>query len=391
MRTRNLFRILCALTACLSAAASAAAQSDAAPTPEAGRLVVQVEPVKGAPPSYDPVPGGGWTIRFTRLRGARPRPADDAVQAVHVKARMAEGGLVEVTVGVHLGAKHFDRFEEVGKYRAAAGETFASAGLERFGVAPFVFKVLRARDAAAAPPEVVNLTQSVEAAVGEFTPTPIPRGKVTLRNLSPKRVRAVYVRQLIGGRNHAEGYISIGEGKTLMEPGGTAEERFIARTGSTSGSDFIPVAVESIVVATVLFEDYTFEGEPYPAALKRAFIEGERAQIPRLMELVREAHAAPDVESAAAVRRLREKVAALDYAAPPSAVDAVYEGHTELRPSERARWQSAVETTMHSVRREMLDALERFEARFGAAPAENSFKLWLKQRQGRYEGWLSRL
>ena len=55
------------------------------------------------------------------------------------------------------------------------------------------------------------------------------------------------------------------------------------------------------------------------------------------------------------------------------------------------RWESAVAGSMHLLRRELLDDLEAFEKKFRAAPADDSFKLWLGRRQALYEAWLARL
>lgn len=392
-----------ALAACLLASAATSAQetAPAAGAPQqptandvgAGKLVVQVEYFKGAVPGYKHVPGGGWFARFAKAGPSRLLKGDERVLAVGVKTRMAADGRVEITVGVHLGAKHFDRFEEVGKYYAAAGEAAAADGLTRFGVVPFRFRVLRVRDAAAAaaaPPEVENWTQSVEAVVTEFTPTPLPRGKVTLRNLSPKRVRAVYMKHFSGG--WSMGFRGAREGQTLMEPGGTAADTFAAWTGvAGNAAEFTPAPVVKVVVAAVLFEDYSYEGDAEHAALKRAFLEGERAQLQQLMALVREAHAAPDVETPAALQRLRAEVSALGYEAPAWAVDAVEGSDAGLAYGRPGRWNSPIEISMHRVRREMLDALDQFEKKLEESPAGNSFKRWLKQTQARYEGWLANL
>jgi hypothetical protein len=390
MKLKLLNHLGLTLAACLFASLSAAAQETPA-APAAGRLVVQVEYLKGAKPAFQLVPRSSWFGHFATVATPQPRAAADTVLAVDVKTRLGEDGRVEIRVGVHVGERHFDRLEVVGTYHAAAGETVTAGDLERVGVAPFVFSVMRVNDADAAPPSVVNRTQSIEAVVTEFTPTPLPRGKLTLRNLSSKPVRAVFIRQLVAGRSRLQGYVMGREGKTIMEPGGSAEKIFGTATGEPSASGFTPAAIDSLVVASVVFDDYTYEGEAEAAALKRAFSEGERAQLPPLMALVREAHAAPDVGSPAAPRRLREKVSALADAAPQWAVDAVLKGHSGLEPSQPGRWKSAVEIAMHSTRRELLDELERFEKKFQASPAENSFKLWLKQRQASFEAWLSRL
>lgn len=375
---------------CVLATGAAQAQESPAPTPATPRLVLQIEAVRGAKPSYHPVPGVAWTGRFGRVGTPRPRAAADTVQAVDFKARQV-GGRVELKVGVHVGERFFDRLDEVATYTLAPGETVTASELEAVGVAPFVFKVLRVNDADAAPPLVVNKTRSVEAVVTEFTPTPLPRSKVTLRNLSSKRVRAVELDQEFRGRRRATSMAAEREGRILMEPGGTYERKLAVTDGQATPSEFIPEAVESIIVAAVIFEDYTYEGEVMPAARARAYDEGERVQLPRVMALVRGAHAAPDAETAEAAARLRAGVAALGVTAPQSSVDAIMNAYPDLDRSQRDSVRSGVEVSMHRVRRQLLDDLDAFEKAFRAAPADNSFKLWLKERQASYESWLSRL
>lgn len=381
---------------CLLAPLSAGAQEPPAPAAAspspAQRLILQVEHVRGAKPTFQAVPQDVWFGRFVTTPTPRPRAAADTVRAVDVKTRAGKDGRVEIRVGVHVGARHFDRLEPVATYHAALGETVTAHELERVGVAPFVFKVLGIGETDAAAPTVVNVTQSVEAVVTHFAPTPLPRGRLTFRNLSSKRVRAIYLRQIVGGRNRLQGFVAEREGKTLMEPGGSAEKSFGVVTGEHADARFTPVPVESLVIDSVLFEDYTFEGEPGPAALKRAHLEGDRAQLPRLLALLREAHAAPD-----AVRALRAKLLALDDAAPQAVVDTVVRSYPgldsfDLGGADPGRWKGAVEVAMHWARRELLDDLDRFEDEsHSLKPPAGGFKGWLKQKQARYEAWLARL
>ena len=397
MRTKSLEQLARVLALCLLAPLAASAQETRAPAAPAQRLVVQVEYFKGAKLAFQHVPGSSWFGRFGAVATPHPRAASDKVRAVDVKTRAGEGGRVEITVGVHVGERHFDRLEPVAAYYAAPGETITANDLARVGVAPFVFKVLSVRETAAAPPSVQNMTQSIEAVVTEFTPAPLPRGKLTFRNLSPKRVRAVYVLEIVEGRRHLQGFVAEREGKMLMESGGSAEKVFGAATGEPSAAGFLPVAVESLVVDTVVFEDYTFEGEPERAALKRAFCEGQRAQLPRLIALLREAQGAPAAEGPAAARAFRARLMALGDPVPQAAVAAILRDYPGLhmyetaQTSDPSRWGSAVEISMHGLRRDLLNDLDRFETGSQSSPPAGGFKGWLKQWQARYEAWLSRL
>jgi hypothetical protein len=392
MMTKLLLNLCRAAALCVFASAAAAGQEPPAPKPAPTpvRLVVQVEYLKGAKLAYHPVPGGAWYGRFGTVGTPQPRAASDAVHAVDVKTR-PDGERVEIRVGVHVGERFFDRLDEVATYSLAPGETVTAAELETVGVAPFVFRVLRVNDADAAPPLVVNKTQSIEAVVSEFTPTPLPRTKLLLRNLSAKRVRAVELDQVFRGRRRATSQAVEPDGKLLLEPGATYERKLGVTDGQATPTDFTPEAIESVVVATVIFEDYTYEGDVEPAARARSFAEGARAQLPRLMALVRGAHAARDVETAVALGRFRAAVAALGITAPQSSVEAIMNAYPDLNASQRENVRVGVEVSMHGVRRELLDDLDAFEKSFRAAPTENSFKAWLKQKQARFEAWLSRL
>lgn len=387
MKQRLFAKLACALALCLLPSLAAAQEG---PLPVPSRLVVQVSYLAGAKPAYSAVPAGAWYGRFERVNTVEPRAAADNVLAVDVKTRL-DGERVEVRVGVHVGVRYFDRLVEVATYTVAPGETVTAGALEAFGVAPFVFKVLRVNDADAAPPVVVNKTQSIEATVTQFTPTPLPRAVVTLRNLSSKRVRTVELDQVFRGARRATSMATESNGKILMEPGGTYERKLWVTDGQSTGADFTPESIESIVVATVVFEDYTFEGDVGPAANTKAHDEGERVQLVRVMELIRSACAARDVGTAEAPGRFRAAVAALGVSAPQASIDAILKSYPGLGPGEPGRIRPLVGVSMHRVRRELLEELDAFEKQFRAAPASNSFKAWLKQKQALCEGWLSRL
>lgn len=390
MKQRLLARLVCALLA-LCLLSSLAAAQQVGPLPAPSRLVVQVSYLAGAKPAYAAVPAGAWYGRFERVHTVEPRAAADNVLAVDVKTRL-DGERVEVKVGVHVGVRYFDRFVEVATYTAAPGETVTAGALEAFGVVPFVFKVLRVNDADAAPPVVVNKTQSIEAAVTQFTATPLPRAVVTLRNLSSKRVRAVEVDQVFRGARRATSMATEFKGKILLEPGGTYERKLWVTEGQSTGTDFTPESIESIVVATVVFDDYTFEGDIGPAAWVKAHDEGERVQLARVIQLIRSAHAARDVGTAEAPGRFRAAVAALGVAAPQASIDALLKSYPGFGgPAGRERIRPGVEFTMHRVRRDLLEEFDAFEKTFRAAPDDKSFKAWLKQKQTLSEGWLSRL
>jgi hypothetical protein len=393
MRRSRLAVFACVTFAVLFARAVATGQEQTPPQQQRApeKFVVQVEYFKGAPLSYESVPGSSWYGRFAVTPAAATRAPADTVLAVDLKTRM-DAGRVEIKVGVHVGAQQFDRLDEVATYHANAGETVIASDLERFGVGPFRMKVLRIGETLSAAPTIVNRTQSIEAVVSRFDPSPLPRATITLRNLSSKKVLAVDMRQVIDGKEQMFTFVAERDGKILMEPGGTAEKKFVGTRGQTTQSDFTPEAIESIVVASAVFDDYTYEGDVQAAARKRAFDEGERAQLPRLVALLRETRAARGPASAESVKQLKEKLTSLDDIAPAKTLDSIVSAYPELKQGDgRSLVESAMSVSMHKARRTLLDDLKRFESDFARDPAANDFAAWLKSRRARFEQWLSRL
>lgn len=373
-----------ALAVCFLLTCDARAQG----TPD--KLVVQVVYSRGAQPAYLEVPGCAWYAAFGSTPAAGARAAADTVQAVDVKADLKDGR-VELKVGVHVGERFFDRLDEVATYTASVGETFEAFELGKVGVEPFVFKVLRVGANETAAPAVFNNTQSVGAAVTDFTLAPLPRAKLTLTNLSQKRVRAVALQTLSGGRRRSSMMAMQFEGKVLLEPGGTYERKVGITDGRTSEADFAPQSFDGVVVAAVVFEDYTYEGDANDAYLKFSMDEGERLQLPRLLRLIADARAGAGSDAAGAAGKFKAALAALDDAAPQTSVDALLAAYAQAASLTERNARDGVESSMHHVRTELLKDLERFEKQPESAPAGHDFKRWLEEQEARHKAWLARL
>ena len=390
MRTSRLAALACALLACVVAQAQEPQPQEkpAARAPE--RLVVQVEYFKGMPPSYVGVPGGVWYARFGLTPAASTRAPADKVRAVDVKTRVLDGR-VEIKVGVHVGLRQFDRLDEVATYRAAAGETVTASDLERFGVEPLRMKVLNVNDTLAAPPTIVNKTQSIEAVVSKFEPLPLPRVTVTARNLSSKGVRAVDLCEVIEGREEVTSSMAELNGGVIMGPGGTFDKKLVALTGHANRNEYTPTAIESIIITSAVFDDYTYEGDAAAAVRTRASDEGVRLQLPRIIALLRAARAARGPATLETVKKFREKLTALDDTPPAETLAAILKAYPELKPADRGLAEDSMSVSMHESKRELLDDLRKFEADFGRPSAGDDFRAWLKSSQGRLEQLLARL
>lgn len=377
-----------ALVALFVSLAFVAASAQEASPPVPSNLILQVTYFEGAQTSFILVPKGpemvgAWYGRFQVV----PRPPDakdtTPVQAVNVVSRV-EGEGAQIKVSVFTGERMFDREEPVGTYTAGVGEEVVAKELERFGVAPFRVTVRRMSPHPSAPPVITNKTQSVEATISAFDHTKGVSAKLSLRNLSSKRVAAVEYSETREGRVVWTRFAADPEGRMLIEPGGVYSYGISqVRRGHVSPEGFyIPHAPENIYVAGAAFEDGTFEGSPEPAARLAAMNEGARRQIPRVLALLGKAPSGPD-----AARRLKGQVAALDYEPDARAVDLIFKSHRGLEPSYREMIKASVEVSMHTVRKELLDALEALERE----PDPAKLRDWVKATREKYEAWLGRL
>lgn len=391
MRTSRLAAFACVVLACVVAHAQEPPQPQEKPlVREPTRLVVQIEYVKGAPYSYVSVPNWVWLGRFNLTPAASTRAPADTVRAVNVKTRMLDGR-VEINVGVHVGLQQFDRLDEVAIYQASPGETVVASDLERFGVEPLRMKVLNVNDTSAAAPTIVNKTQSIEAVVSKFEALPLPRVTVSVRNLSSKGVRAVDLREVIEGREQITSFMADFKGGVIMGPGGTYDKKLVAATGRSNQNDFTPTAIESVVIASAVFDDYTYEGDALAAVRVRASDEGERLQLPRIIALLREAGAARGPVTLETVKKFRERLAALDDTPPAETLASILRAYPELKPADREWAEGAMTVSMHESKRELMDDLRKLEADFGRASAASDFVALLKSHQERFERWLARL
>ena len=395
MRSSRLAALACAVLTFLLTSVVARAQEEqqaqgkpVVRAPE--RLVVQVEYFKGMPLSYVSVPGSVWYGRFGLTPAASTRAPADTVRAVDVKTRMLDGR-VEIKVGVHVGLQQFDRLDEVAIYQASAGETVVASDLERFGVEPLRMKVLNVNDTLSAAPTIVNKTQSIEAVVSKFEALPLPRVTITVRNLSSKGVRAVELREVIEGRERIDSFMADADGGVIMGPGGTYDKRLVAVTGHSNQNEYTPTAIESVVISSAVFDDYTYEGDVVPAVRTRASDEGGRLQLPRIIALLRAARAARGPVTLETLKKFRERLTALDDNPPAQTLAAILKAYPELKPADRRWAEGAMSASMHESKRTLTDDLGKFEADFGRSPAEGDFRAWLKSNQERFEQWLARL
>jgi hypothetical protein len=379
----------------LPCAAVAFAQSPARPAPTG--LALEVTYLKGRPPSYKvvpsgPEPRGGWHALFGRVPGWRPPEGSLPTQAVNVVSR-PEDDQVRVIVSVYQGVRFHEKEALVSAHLLRVNERVEVSGLTRFGVEPFVIKVVRVAPLPTNPPALVSRAPSIAftgaTPVGDAT---LPAHRVSVQNLSAKDVVALGVEVRVGGQVKLSTIRQGRDGERLMAGGGAYDfELTGAREARPAADGYAPAAPhdQEVHITAAVFADGSAEGDDYTAASFRAFVYGRRAQIARLLPLFREALAAADEDGVAAAKRFHERVSALDDAAAPSDLEALWGEFPALGRGKDLR--TAVEVVMNGVRRDLLTEVEKFTLSETEQPGATSFRAWLGANKERFERWLARL
>jgi hypothetical protein len=382
--------IIVVAVCCLASAAAAQEKSSDEQQPSSG-LLLKVVRVEGERPQFDGVPCRFWTPIFGRVAATRPGKNPLPIQAVQVAARM-EGDKVRVSVSLLRGERLPDKEEAMASYLVGVGEEVSARELEAFGVEPYRFAVVKRESPVPALPAIVNQTQSIEVASVELELSKRAALRYTLRNLSGKDVAAVRVNTTRNNRPWMTGLLRGKQGRTLIKPGDVYADAMPVDGAATPAADgYVPTLPDTLVVASVVFADGTYEGEVETAVTSKAFQVGDRIQIARIVALLREAQAAADVNTPAAVARLRARVAALDCDADAAALAEVSNSYPEFVKDPRGVARASLGAALNGRRRDLLGALEAFEKAGAASPGASDFAAWLKGRLEIYESWLARV
>ena len=384
MRLKNLIMAVASTVFLLGAVSAQQLQS----RPTETGLALEVTYLEGRPPSYQPVPwsnmprGGTWYALFGRVKGWHLPAGSQPTKAVRVVPYL-EGDTVKVTVSVLRGIKFQDVEDMVASYGVRENEELSVAALKKFGVKPFAIKVIRVAPQVSDFPSIVNNTKSVEVVGIEPMVSSFPRYKLSLHNLSDKNISALKVHILVDGKRSI----------TLMPQGDDGEHLIKARSNSelkvplqtraqATPGGYEPASPhdQQIVIASLVFEDGTYEGEAESAATYLGFAAGRKTVMKRVLPLLESA-----LLTSTSPEQLRMQLSALSYDADDADVDALAGAFPAL---DRPRLKSPIEIAMHGVKKDLLDQLDRFPP---GQYSPGEFRIWLTGVKDRYANWLARL
>lgn len=376
--------------ACFSV--SAAAQNTSQFSNDTG-LALEVSFLKSKPPAYQPVgrlrskKSGSWYGLFGTVPGWKLPQGALPISAVRLVPYLRDE-VVNIRISV-LRGQFLDVEDSVAAYKARENESITVTELEAFGVEPFFIKVVRPMVFSDLP-TTQNLTTSTVVVGLEPVVSTLPRYKLTLHNLAGRNISALFIRVLSEGRvrletmpqgDYGEPVIKAGESTVLNSALGTKSD---ATVESVPLGHSVPMQAPQIVIASLVFDDGSYEGEAKPAARFLGFVVGRRVELRRLLPLLDNA-ARSGVDAAAAADMLRSDLGKLSFAADETEVSALVAAFPSLEKSEL---RNSVDVAIHGVRKDLLDQLARVEKAEANATA---FSAWLARTQKLYSSWLSHL
>ncbi|MEP6568580.1 MAG: hypothetical protein ABJC10_02310 [Acidobacteriota bacterium] len=360
------------------------AQPAKSQTAETG-LVLEITIVAGSPPAYLPVRRSSesrswaWYGRFGRLPGWRLPDGDKPIYAVRISPYFEEDS-VRINVSVMRGGKFYDTEDQVATCAVRENEKVTIDALKDFGVEPFEIKVIRVAPQTSELPAIENKTKSVEVVGVEPLVSTFPYYKLTLRNLSDRNISALQVNIMQAGRKRLSVMPQGEDGQPLIKArdSGELKQPLSINPNMTPGG-YAPVVppAQRIVIESVMFADGSYEGSAEPAATFRAFTLGRKTELTRLLPLLENGTSTSPAE-------LSAQLNAISVGAEDADVASLVAEFPEIK---RERLQSPIETAAHSLRRELLVQLERFEK----VKHAGDFQIWLARVKDRYSAWLSRL
>lgn len=247
---------------------------------------------------------------------------------------------------------------------------------ERFGIEQFSVKVSRVQPWRIGAPEIINKTQALT--VTGLTEER-PAYTLTVRNVSHKMITGI---TWYGMTNEQTGGGSGLNGPHIIDPGRTfhIHQRFSFPEALPEAAQIEQPRKRAIVIAAIVFEDGTFEGEPDKSAEISASITGHRIQFLRAIELLRGVSLNAGDDQAKILSKLKQDVESLSEAADEEVVkELVARFATASDDMRNRRIKEEVSNSLKSEKKHLLQLIERLEYQRSQSPNGVDLEFWLKE------------
>jgi len=256
-------------------------------------------------------------------------------------------------------------------------ETISIDETQRVGIQPFQLKLVRAAPWSVGPPEIVNKTQALNV---EATTEERPAYTITVRNVSTRNISAL---QWYGIENDRKGG---GGGEQaspwLIRAGGLHQiHQHFSNSEEKQTDDAKPEFPRrrQIIIAAVLFDDGSFEGDLDVAAGMAASWSGEVLQLSRIIPLLQTASASADQDQAGILTKLKTDLGALGDEVDPERVAKVLLRFPQLPEEAKRMTTNRFKAGLGFARHNLLNEIQRFEYQRSHAQDVKDVHPWLEQ------------
>lgn len=360
----------------------------------AAKLSVRLVIYDGAAPAYYPLAddGSGMGAVIKNFKRLPPSPWKSYAQIETLTLLLVrDGSRARVSVFIPNETEGYPESGKVAECLLDEGGECVMTQLLVRGVEPFRVGVVRRVETKLAPPQVVNRTLGVEVTSVEVREAG-PSFELTLHNASGKEIRAVEIEERRGWESKGSPPRYEWKKMELIKP--DEAWKVLIEFGWNLKSEQGGHAVEPpdrIIIKSVLFSDGSYEGETSFAARAEALKTGRRAQLTRVLEILREYGDQPGADVRETAREIALKVAMLECTADWTSV-AELAGRFNLSSGRVFDdIKSSMEEGMELQRAAVLGHLKDLNASVPADANGRAFHGWLKKWREAYEKMLARI
>jgi hypothetical protein len=329
--------------------------------------------------------GSEYYSRFIRT-GEQPQSGKLPIIAVKFQSHVI-GEAAELRVSVMRGVDSYDEEELVHVYPLALGEQQQLTHLRRFGIEPFLVRLLNTTPPVPPEPTLLNFTKSLEFVRVRRHSKPMPAYWIRLRNRSEKSVSALRLDVTSDGQEGPAALPDSDAGRPFIEPGGEAEVYIPVVIAVKNGTTYVPGTANSytINIRSVTFTDLSFEGEQEQRCSVQSLEMGERVWLKVLLPFLdQEIAKSGSSDQLDAAKQFQTRVSALRYTLDEAEQDKASSVSATCPKLARHAISAANQRSQQLVRE-----VDRFiEEKLSPS---TTFKSWLEEKRASYAAWLARL
>ena len=254
---------------------------------------------------------------------------------------------------------------------------------QKVGIETFQVRAFRAGPWSVGPPEIVNKTRALNV---ESTTEERPAYTVTVRNVATKNIAAI---EWYGIENDRKGGGSGIEAMRLLPAGKLFQlHQHFANSGDKQTDNANPELPRrrQIVIAAVLFDDGTFEGEVEIAAGVAVRWVGQSWQYKRLTELLENEAANLDPDQNNALAKLKTDVQALSEDADPAVATRILAHFPGIAEELQQRLiKNTFKSGLGFAKFNVVRDIEKFQYQLGHGAEVKDVRTWLTETIQKYK------